>query len=161
MLRSRFVPSLVVLSLSACASSGMKISFPLAPEWVHAPDTCFLSGRITLDPELRPNQAEDPLAKAECRHLRVHLDTDDGSSRRIEAEGNLGGGYGECHYQFADVPPGNNTLGADFDLLPDLKGHYLFKSEVPFNAVVCGADSHSWNQSLDLVISLPEVVAPK
>jgi hypothetical protein len=91
----------------------------------------------------------------------VRLDADDGSSRRIEADGNFGSGFGECHYQFSDVPPGNNTLSADFDLLPDIKGHYLFKSDASFNAVVCGPDNHSWNQSLDLNITLPEVLGPK
>ena len=144
-----------------CATPGVRPVAPGAPEWVRKPDTCFLTGRIVLDGELRPHKSEDTLAQVECRHLRVRLDTDDGSSRRIEADGNLGSGYGECHYQFADVPPGNSTLAADFDLLPELKGRYLFKSDAPFNAIVCNADSHTWNQTLDLTVMLPEVLGPK
>jgi hypothetical protein len=125
---------------------------------VKAPDTCFLNGRIVLDAELRPRQADDALAQVDCRHLRVRLETDDGSSRRVEADGHFSAGYGECHYQFSDVPPGHNTVGADFDLAPELKGRYLFRSDTPFNAVVCGPESRSWNQTLDLLISLPEVM---
>jgi hypothetical protein len=152
------VSSLAVVT--ACATPAAKVTTARAPEWVKRPDTCFLAGRVVLDPELRPKEADDPLAQVDCRHLRVRLDTDDGSSRRVEADGSFAAGYGECHYQFPDVPPGQNTLGAEFDLAPDLKGRFLFKSDNAFNAVVCNPDSRSWNQSLDLLITLPEVLAP-
>jgi hypothetical protein len=145
-------------SLVGCATPLPKISSARAPEWVKRPDTCFLSGHVYLDPELRPQKADDSLAQVDCRHLRVRLDADDGSSRRVEAEGSFAAGFGECHYQFADVPPGQNTLGADFDLAPDVKGRYLFKSDNAFNAVVCGPDSRTWNQSLDLYVTLPDVL---
>lgn len=147
-----------ILSLTACATGARRSSAPQGPEWLKRPDTCFLSGRIVLDGDLRPDKSDGPLAQVDCRHLRVRLDSDDGSSHRVEADGTFAAGYGECHYQFADVPPGQSTLGAEWELAPDLKGKYLFKSDAPFNGVVCSADSRTWNQTLDLSITLPDVL---
>ena len=158
---SRWIFPLLTALLGCATTAPGHLSLPPAPDWVKRPETCYLHGLIVLDPELRPGGADDPLATLDCRHIRVRLDADEGSSRRAEPDGHFGSGYGECHYQFADVPPGQNTLSADFDLMPELKGRYLFKSVVPFNAVVCGPDNHTWNQSLDLLITLPEVVNPQ
>ena len=146
--------------LCACASVPRAGAPARAPEWVVPAETCLLSGRVYLDPELRPRSADDPLAKAECRQLRVRLDGDEGSAVRVEPEGHFAAGFGECHFQFAAVPRGQSTLGAEFELAPELKGQYLFRTAVPFNAVVCSDDSRTWNQTLELAITLPEVVAP-
>ena len=37
----------------------------------------------------------------------------------------------------------------------------LTRLDASFNAIVCNADSHTWNQTLDLTVMLPEVLGPK
>ncbi|MFN0061997.1 MAG: hypothetical protein ACKVPX_05725 [Myxococcaceae bacterium] len=146
-------PLLFMVGCAHSSSPGLR-----APSWVESPVSCFLRGRVSVAPEVLALNPDDALAKIACRHLRVAVRADDGSVVRVETEGHFAAGYGACHFALPTLPQGQSTLDADFDLEPALQNRFIVKSERPFNAVVCDADSRSWNQGIDLVLTLPEVL---
>ncbi len=69
-----------------------------------------MGGRITLDPSLRAQSPAEELANLSCDNVVLVMKTEDGSTKLVHADGVLAGGWGECHYQVTDVPPGGATF---------------------------------------------------
>jgi hypothetical protein len=140
-----------------CASGGGKPPHPVTPQFVKAAAPCWVGGRITLDATLRPTSPDDELASLACDNLVLVQKSEDGSTKVIHADGNFAAGYGECHYQFIDVPAGTSTYSGKVVALSVPESRYAVSSAVEFNAVRCGDSVASLNQQLDFTLTIPEV----
>jgi len=140
-----------------CASGGGKAAQPVIPPFVKAAPPCWVGGRITLEPSLRPTSADDELSTLSCDNLVLVQKSEDGSTKVIHADGNFAAGYGECHYQFIDVPAGTSTYSGKVVALSVPESRYAMSSAVEFNAVRCGDSVASLNQQLDFTLAIPEV----
>ena len=141
-----------------CASSGTKPGrLPAAPDFVKTVGPCWVGGRITLDPALLPTSPQDELATLSCDNLVLVQKSEDGSTKVVHADGNFAGGYGECHYQFTDVPAGTSSYSGKVVALSVPESRYALSSAVEFNAVRCGGAVGLLNQQLDFVLSIPDV----
>jgi hypothetical protein len=116
-----------------------------------------VGGRITLDPALLPTSPQDELATLSCDNLVLVQKSEDGSTKVVHADGNFAGGYGECHYQFTDVPAGTSSYSGKVVALSVPESRYALSSAVEFNAVRCGGAVGLLNQQLDFVLSIPDV----
>jgi len=158
-----FLVSLLALGLFACASGrsespGSPATAPgAAPSFVRTDGPCWVGGRITLDPSLRAQSTADELANIGCENVALVMKTDDGSTKLVHADGVLAGGWGECHYQVTDVPPGGATFSGKVVALSIPDYRYALVSKVEFNAVKCGGSLASLNQQLDFVLTVPDV----
>jgi len=85
------------------------------------------------------------------------MKTDDGSTKLVHADGVLAAGWGECHYQVTDVPPGGATFSGKVVALSIPDYRYSLVSKVDFNAVKCGGSLASLNQQLDFVLTVSDV----
>ncbi len=161
--RRAFLAPLLALALSACASgksesAGSSAPAPGAPPgFVRTDGPCWVGGRITLDPSLRAQSTADELASIGCDNVALVMKTDDGSTKLVHADGVLAGGWGECHYQVTDVPPGGATFSGKVVALSIPDYRYALVSKVEFNAVKCGGSLASLNQQLDFVLTVPDV----
>jgi hypothetical protein len=160
--RRAFLAPLLALMLSACASgrsesSGGSPAAGAVPGFVKTDGPCWVGGRITLDPSLRAQSAADELANIGCDNVVLVMKTDDGSTKLVHADGVLAGGWGECHYQVADVPKGGATFSGKVVALSIPDYRYALVSKVEFNAVKCGGSLPSLNQLLDFVLTVPDV----
>ena len=151
-----------LLAVCACASgrsesSGSGPAPGSVPEFVKTDGPCWVGGRITLDPSLRAQSSADELANLSCDNVVLVMKTDDGSTKLVHADGILAAGWGECHYQVTDVPPGGATFSGKVVALyiPDYR--YSLVSKVDFNAVKCGGALASLNQQLDFVLTVADV----
>ena len=162
-LRRRAFPApLLALALSACASSKSESSGPAAapgavPGFVKTDGPCWVGGRITLDPSLRAQSTGDELASISCDNVALVMKTDDGSTKLVHADGVLAGGWGECHYQVTDVPPGGATFSGKVVALSIPDYRYSLVSKLDFNAVKCGGSLASLNQQVDFVLTVSDV----
>jgi hypothetical protein len=141
-----------------CASSSSRSSRPLvSPDFVKTQGPCWLGGRIGLDPTLLPSKADDELATLSCENLVIVQRSDDGSTLLVHADGYFAQGYGECRYQFTNVPPGTSSYSGRVVALSVPESRYALTSVVEFNAVRCGGSLGSLNQQLDFVLTIPDV----
>ena len=153
---------LLALALAACAS-GRGEQSPAAPPpgsipaFVRTTGPCWVGGRITLDPSLRAQSPAEELANLSCDNVVLVMKTEDGSTKLVHADGVLAGGWGECHYQVTDVPPGSATFSGKVSALSIPDYRYALVSKVDFNAVRCGGSLASLNQQLDFVLTVPDV----
>jgi hypothetical protein len=148
----------LVASCAGCASGGGKSGRPpSAPDFVKVAGPCWVGGRITLDPTLLPATADDELATLSCENLVIVQRTEDGSTKLVHADGYFAQGYGECRYQFTDVPTGTSSYSGRVVALSVPESRYALTSAVEFNAVRCGGTLASLNQQLDFVLSIPDV----
>ena len=162
--RRAFLAPLLALTLAACASgkgeSGGGGPTPAAganPAFVRTDGPCWVGGRITLDPSLRAQSTGDELANVGCDNVVLVMKTDDGSTKLVHADGVLAAGWGECHYQVTDVPPGGATFSGKVVALSIPDYRYSLVSKVDFNAVKCGGTLASLNQQLDFVLTVSDV----
>jgi hypothetical protein len=160
--RRAFLAPLLALALSACASgrsesTGGAPPAGSAPAFVRTEGPCWVGGRITLDPSLRAQSNGDELANISCDNVVLVMKTDDGSTKLVHADGVLAGGWGECHYQVSDVPPGGATFSGKVVALSIPDYRYSLVSRVDFNAVKCGGSLASLNQQLDFVLTVADV----
>jgi len=162
--RRAFLAPLLALTLAACASgkgeSGGGGPAPAAganPAFVRTDGPCWVGGRITLDPSLRAQSTGDELANVGCDNVVLVMKTDDGSTKLVHADGVLAAGWGECHYQVTDVPPGGATFSGKVVALSIPDSRYSLVSKVDFNAVKCGGSLASLNQQLDFVLTVSDV----
>ncbi len=152
-----------LLALAAACASGRSESSGGAaapgsvPSFVRTDGPCWVGGRITIDPSLRAESAADELANLSCDNVALVMKTADGSTKLVHADGVLAGGYGECHYQVTDVPPGAATFSGKIVALAIPDYRYALVSTVEFNAVTCGGSLASLNQQLDFVLTVPDV----
>jgi hypothetical protein len=116
-----------------------------------------VGGRITLDPSLRSQSPGDELANLSCDNVVLVLKASEGSTKLVHADGVLGGGWGECHYQVTDVPPGPSTFSGKVVALSIPDYRYSLVSKVEFNAVKCGGSLASLNQQLEFVLNVADV----
>ena len=141
-----------------CASGGGKASRSQSvPDFVKTPGPCWLGGRITLDPSLLPTTSDDELATLGCENLVIVQKSEDGSTKLVHADGYFAQGYGECRYQFTDVPPGTSSYSGRVVALSVPESRYALTSAVEFNAIRCGGTLASLNQQLDFVLGIPDV----
>jgi hypothetical protein len=148
----------LLVCLLGCASSTSRSGRPLAaPEFVKTQGPCWLGGRITLDPSLLPAKPDDELATLGCENLVIVQKSEDGSTLLVHADGYFAQGYGECRYQFTDVPIGTSSYSGRVVALSVPESRYNLTSAVEFNAVRCGGSLSSLNQQLDFVLSIPDV----
>ncbi len=141
-----------------CASGGGKAGRPVsAPDFVKTLGPCWLGGRITLDPTLLPTTSDDELVNLNCNNLVIVQKSEDGSTKLVHADGYFAQGYGECRYQFTDVPAGTSTYSGRVVALSVPESRYALTSAVEFNAVHCGGNLASLNQQLDFVLTIPDV----
>jgi hypothetical protein len=141
-----------------CASGGSKSSRPVAaPDFVKTGGPCWVGGRITLDPTLLPNAADDELSTLSCNNLVIVQRSEDGSTKLVHADGYFAAGYGECRYQFTDVPAGTSSYSGRVVALSVPESRYALSSPVEFNAVRCGGTLASLNQQLDFQLTIPDV----
>ena len=160
--RRAFLAPLLALALSACASSKSESSGPAAapgavPGFIKTDGPCWVGGRITLDPSLRAQSTGDELASISCDNVVLVMKTDDGSTKLVHADGVLAGGWGECHYQVTDVPPGGATFSGKVVALSIPDYRYSLVSKLDFNAVKCGGSLASLNQQVDFVLTVSDV----
>lgn len=161
--RRAFLAPLLALALSACASGksesgGASPPAPgSAPAFLRTDVPCWVGGRITLDPSLRAQSTGDELANIGCDNVVLVMKTDDGSTKLVHADGVLAAGWGECHYQVTDVPPGGATFSGKVVALSIPDYRYSLVSKVDFNAVKCGGSLASLNQQLDFVLTVADV----
>lgn len=153
---------LLALALVACASGkgeqGSAAPPPgSVPAFVHTAGPCWVGGRITLDPSLRAQSQAEELANLSCDNVVLVMKTEDGSTKLVHADGVLAGGWGECHYQVTDVPPGSATFSGKVSALSIPDSRYALVSKVEFNAVKCGGSLASLNQQLDFVLGVTDV----
>jgi len=152
---------LLAVALAGCASgraeSGGSPSPGAAPAFVRTDGPCWVGGRITVEPALRAQSSGDELASLACDNVVLVLKAADGSTRSVHADGMLAGGWGECHYQVTDVPPGASTFSGKVVALSIPDYRYALVSRVEFNAVTCGGTLASLNQQLDFVLTVPDV----
>jgi hypothetical protein len=159
---SWFVLSLLAV-LAGCASSkpegggtGPDPSVAIPPH-VRVDGPCWVGGLITLDPSLRSQSSSDELANLSCDNVVLVLKASEGSTKLVHADGVLAGGWGTCHYQVTDVPPGPSTFSGKVVALSIPDYRYSLVSKVEFNAVKCGGSLASLNQQLDFVLTLSDV----
>ncbi len=158
-----FLAPLIAFAMAACASgrsesAGASATSPgAAPAFVRTDGPCWVGGRITLDQSLRAQSTADELASIGCDNVVLVMKTDDGSTKLVHADGVLAGGWGECHYQVTDVPPGGATFSGKVVALSIPDYRYALVSKVEFNAVKCGGSLASLNQQLDFVLTVPDV----
>ena len=160
--RRTFLAPLFPLILCACASGRSESTGPApapgaAPPFLKTDGPCWVGGRITLDPSLRAQSTADELASISCDNVALVMKTDDGSTKLVHADGVLAGGWGECHYQVTDVPPGGATFSGKVVALSIPDYRYSLVSKVDFNAVKCGGSLASLNQQLDFVLTVADV----
>lgn len=161
--RRAFLAPLLALALSACASGksesggGSPVAPGSAPAFLRTDGPCWVGGRITLDPSLRAQSTGDELANIGCDNVVLVMKTDDGSTKLVHADGVLAAGWGECHYQVTDVPPGGATFSGKVVALSIPDYRYSLVSKVDFNAVKCGGSLASLNQQLDFVLTVADV----
>jgi hypothetical protein len=142
----------------AASSGGGRSGRPTAaPDFVKTAGPCFVGGRITLDPTLLPKSAEDELATLTCQNLVVVQKSEDGSTLLVHADGFFAEGYGECRYQFTDVPVGTSSYSGRVVALSVPESRYALTSAVEFNTVRCGGSLSSLNQQLDFLLTIPDV----
>jgi len=110
-----------------------------------------------VEPALRAQSSADELASLGCENVVLVLKAADGSTKLVHADGVLAGGWGECHYQLTDVPPGASTFSGKVVALSIPDYRYALVSRVEFNAVTCGGTLDSLNQQLDFVLTVPDV----
>jgi len=156
---ARMLTAALLASALGCASSSTKSGRPVvaAPDFVKTTGPCWLGGRITLDPSLLPTSGADELATLNCENLVVVQRSEDGSTKLVHADGYFAQGYGECRYQFTDVPIGTSSYSGRVVALSVPESRYSLASVVEFNAVRCGGSLASINQQLDFVLSIPDV----
>jgi hypothetical protein len=141
-----------------CASGASKPARPAAaPAFVKTTGPCWLGGRITLDQTLLPTTPDDELATLGCDNLVLVQKSEDGSTLIVHADGYFAGGYGECRYQFTDVPIGTSSYSGKVVALSVPESRYALTSPVEFNAIRCGGSLASLNQQLDFVLTIPDV----
>jgi hypothetical protein len=160
--RRPFLAPLLALGLAACASGRSESAGPpptpgAAPPFLKTDGPCWMGGRITLDPSLRAQSTADELASISCDNVVLVMKTDDGSTKLVHADGVLAAGWGECHYQVTDVPPGGATFSGKVVALSIPDYRYSLVSKVDFNAVKCGGSLASLNQQLDFVLTVSDV----
>ncbi|RPH68840.1 MAG: hypothetical protein EHM78_17470 [Myxococcaceae bacterium] len=160
--RGPFLAPLLALAVCACASgrsesSGGASGSGSVPAFVRTDGPCWVGGRITLDPSLRAQSTADELASIGCDNVVLVMKTDDGSTKLVHADGVLAGGWGECHYQVTDVPPGGATFSGKVVALSIPDYRYSLISKADFNAVKCGGSLASLNQQLDFVLTVADV----
>ena len=127
------------------------------PEWVRRQGPCFLSGRITVDGASRASTAADDLSKVECNNLFVTLKTDEDHTQQVQAEGVFASSYGQCRYQFSNVPEGQASVTGRVVAVGIRESWYVLSSESDFNAIRCGGTTRSLNQTLDMTLKLSDV----
>ncbi|MGO9066454.1 MAG: hypothetical protein ACLQIH_17170 [Myxococcaceae bacterium] len=155
---ARRASTVLVACLLGCAGSGGRTGRPTAvPDFVRTTGPCWVGGRITLDPTLFPTQADDELASLSCENLVVVQKSEDGSTKLVHADGFFAQGYGECRYQFTDVPEGTSSYSGRVVALSVPESRYALSSAVEFNAVRCGGSLASLNQQLDFLLTIPDV----
>jgi hypothetical protein len=149
---------MVLAGAAGCASNAAKSSrLQSAPDFVKTAGPCWVGGRITLDPTLLPTTADDELATLSCNNLVIVQRSEDGSTKLVHADGNFAEGFGECRYQFTDVPPGTSSYSGRVVALSVPESRYALSSAVEFNAVRCGGTLASLNQPLDFLLTIPDV----
>jgi hypothetical protein len=145
-------------SLGCAGGGGRGAARPTAvPDFVKTTGPCFVGGRISLDPTLFPKTADDELAALSCENLVVVQKSEDGSTLSVHADGFFAQGYGECHYQFTDVPVGTSSYSGRVVALSVPESRYALTSAVEFNTVHCGGSIGSLNQQLDFLLTIPDV----
>lgn len=155
---ARRLGATLLLCFLGCAGSTSRSGRPTsAPDFVKTAGPCWLGGRITLDPTLLPAKADDELATLSCENLVIVQRSEDGSTLLVHADGHFAEGYGECRYQFTDVPIGTSSYSGRVVALSVPESRYALTSAVEFNAVRCGGSLGSLNQQLDFVLSIPDV----
>jgi hypothetical protein len=155
---ARWLAALLVIGAVGCASNGAKASRPSSvPDFVKTAGPCWVGGRITLDPTLLPTTADDELASLSCNNLVIVQKSEDGSTKLVHADGYFAEGYGECRYQFTDVPVGTSSYSGRVVALSVPESRYALTSVVEFNAVHCGGTLASLNQPLDFLLTIPDV----
>jgi hypothetical protein len=152
----------LLLALGGCASgrgesTGNQPAPADVPGFVRTDGPCWVGGRITLDPTLRSQNPNDELANLSCDNVVLVLKGEDGSTKLVHADGVLAGGWGECHYQVTDVPPGASTFSGKVVALSIPDYRYSLVSKVEFNAVKCGGSLASLNQRMDFVLTVADV----
>jgi hypothetical protein len=152
----------LLLAFCGCASGrGESTAAPPAPGdvpgFVRTDGPCWVGGRVTLDPTLRSQTPSDELANLSCDNIVLVLKGEDGSTKLVHADGVLAGGWGECHYQVTDVPPGASTFSGKVVALSIPDYRYSLVSKVEFNAVKCGGTLASLNQRMDFVLTVSDV----
>ena len=160
--RRAFLAPLLALGLAACASgrsesAGAAPAPGAAPDFIKTDGPCWVGGRITLDPSLRAQSTADELATISCDNVVLVMKTDDGSTKLVHADGVLAGGWGECHYEVTDVPPGGATFSGKVVALSIPDYRYSLMSKLDFNAVKCGGSLASLNQQVDFVLTVADV----
>ena len=122
--------SVALLAASlGCASGGGKSGHPVSPpDFVKTQGPCWVGGRITLDQTLLPTTSEDELANLTCDNLVIVQKSEDGSTKLVHADGNFAHGYGECRYQFPDVPPGTSSYSGRVVALSVPESRYALSS---------------------------------
>ena len=160
--RRALLAPLLALAVSACASSKSESSGPTVapgavPGFIRTDGPCWVGGRIILDPSLRAQSTADELASISCDNVVLVMKTDDGSTKLVHADGALAGGWGECHYQVTDVPPGGATFSGKVVALSIPDYRYSLVSKLDFNAVKCGGSLASLNQQVDFVLTVADV----
>ena len=160
--RRTFLAPLLAAGLCACAAGKGESSAPAPPAgaipaYVKTDGPCWVGGRITLDPSLRAQSTADELGTISCDNVVLVMKTDDGSTKLVHADGVLAGGWGECHYQVTDVPPGGATFSGKVVALSIPDYRYSLVSKLDFNAVKCGGSLASLNQQLDFVLTVADV----
>ncbi len=149
---------LVACALGCAGGGGGHAGRPTAvPDFVKTMGPCWVGGRITLDPTLFPTNADDELASLSCENLVVVQKSEDGSTKLVHADGFFAQGYGECRYQFTDVPVGTSSYSGRVVALSVPESRYALTSAVEFNAVRCGGSLASLNQQLDFLLTIPDV----
>jgi hypothetical protein len=155
---ARWVAATLLCCCLGCAASGGRSGRATsAPDFVQTAGPCWLGGRITLDLALLPSKADDELASLTCENLVIVQRSEDGSTLLVHADGHFAEGYGECRYQFTDVPAGTSSYSGRVVALSVPESRYALTSSVEFNAVRCGGTLGSLNQQLDFVLSIPDV----
>jgi hypothetical protein len=157
-----FLAPLLALALAGCASGrseqGQAAPPPdSVPAFVKTTGPCWVGGRITLDPSLRAQSPAEELSNLSCDNVVLVMKAEDGSTKLVHADGVLAGGWGECHYQVTDVPPGGATFSGKVVALSIPDYRYALTSKVEFNAVKCGGSLASLNQQLDFVLNVADV----
>src|SRR5678815_5607500 len=154
--RGPFLAPLLALAVCACASGRSESSggAPASgsgsvPAFVRTDGPCWVGGRITLDPSLRAQSTGDELANVGCDNVVLVMKTDDGSTKLVHADGELAAGWGECHYQVTDVPPGGATFSGKVVALSIPDYRYSLVSKVDF-CLLYTSDAADERSSVDL-----------
>jgi hypothetical protein len=155
---ARWLWAALLAAALGCASGGGQSGRPAsAPGFVKTQGPCWVGGRIILDPTLLPTTSDDELATLSCENLVIVQKSEDGSTKLVHADGNFAQGYGQCRYQFSDVPSGTSSYSGRVVALSVPESRYSLTSAVEFNAVRCGGTLASLNQQMDFVLTIPDV----